>query len=414
MSRKPTGSQVKRRGRWVARVRWSENECEVCSHDRGIHVAKTPKTCAACTGCSGFRAIRQEWEKVADPNTKAVAGELVREKLRELAAGDAATPVAMTFEQLASRFLAAHVHDAIYENGVKISGMRDHAGFRSVIEKVFVPAIGRRRVDSLTRPEIEELRNARLAAPKLRGGRKVVETKGTRSLARVNREMAALRVVLNYALDLGVIARNPMTASRRSVSLVPTGAERPRDRVLTPAEEKRILAEYSKENRIRSRDYFVVALDSGMREAEMFGLRAQDVDLDAKLIRLPWEITKSKRGRTLPMSTRVLAIMRKRVRARDGAAHIFDDLSSTIVRKDFVAVRTAANVANFRMHDCRGTLATRLLQSGLSEAEIAMMTGHRFNQQHGQQSSAVLRKHYLRMTPKTLSRAIGALDDRVN
>ena len=83
----------------------------------------------------------------------------------------------MTFTELAERYKTAHVVEPIYENGVKIRGMKDWPGVKSIIEKILIPAVGPRRVASLTFPDLEELRNARLAAPKRRGGRTVVETR---------------------------------------------------------------------------------------------------------------------------------------------------------------------------------------------------------------------------------------------
>ena len=210
--------------------------------------------------------------------------------------------------------------------------------------------------------------------------------------------------------DLGVIVRNPMRGGRDR-SLVNLSAERPRDRVLTAAEETRLLKAFRAPEIVRSRDYFIVALDTGMREAEMFGLTVAAIDFEAKVIRLPWEITKTKKARIVAMSRRVKDILQARCASRSRGDRIFSDLSDTVVRKDFIAAKAAAKVEDFRMHDCRATVATRFLESGLSEAEIAMMTGHRFQRREGSAgSSPVLRKYYLRLTPQTITRAANAMD----
>ena len=418
MAKRKTGV-VKLRGRWVARVTWTREDLCRCDHQSGEHAADAARSCLRCT-CSKFAGKRKDWRQVADPNREDVAKQLLAEKLRELAreeaTGQAAAkpveiaPESLTFAQLAERYKALHVRPPEYHEGQKIRGMKDHAGVRSIIDKILIPALGARPVASLTRPDLEELRNARLDAPKLRGGRKVVETTGKRSIARVNREMATLGAILNYGIDLGVIVRNPMRGGRGR-SLVNLSAERPRDRVLTAAEEARLLKAFREPAIARSRDYFIVALDTGMREAEMFGLTVGAIDFEAKVIRLPWEITKTKKARIVAMSRRVKDILQARCASRSGGDRIFSDLSDTVVRKDFIAAKAAAKVENFRMHDCRATVATRLLESGLSEAEIAMMTGHRFQRREGSAgSSPVLRKHYLRLTPQTITRAANAMD----
>jgi integrase len=417
MARKPVGSVKRHRGKWTARVTWSRADECACSHGVGEHDVAAPRPCLACAACPRFTGKRQEWRRVAEPNSKAVAGEYVREKLRQITTGEtpsAPSPLTrLTFAQLAEKYKSAHVCAPIYENGVKLRGMNDHAGVRATIDRVLVPALGAIPIAELTHPRLEELRNARLAAPKLRGGRKVVETKGTRSIARVNREMSVLRSILHYAVDLGAIVKTPMKAGR-GCSLVVLAAERARDRVLSVSEEARLLEAWGATPIVRSRDYFIVALDTGMRTAEMFGITPADVDMAANMIRLPWEITKKKRARIVPMSSRVKAIMRRRIaeRKRETGRRVFDDLSETIVRNDFIVAKSEAAVKDFRLHDCRATVATRLLQAGLSDAEIAMMTGHRFSRQHGGAAgTTVLRKHYLRLTPKTLDRATRAIDD---
>jgi integrase len=417
MAQRKTGV-VKLRGRWVARVTWTRSDLCRCAHFSGEHAADELRPCLRCA-CAKFAGKRKDWRQVADPNREDIAKQLLAEKLRELAREegegqaaakvDAVSPASITFAQLAERYKALHVRPPEYEHGQKIRGMKDHAGVRSIIDKILVPALGGRLVVSLTRPDLEELRNARLDAPKLRGGRKIVETKGKRSIARVNREMATLGAILNYGIDLGVIARNPMRGGRGR-SLVNLSAERPRDRVLSPEEEARLLKAFREPAIARSREYFIVALDTGMREAEMFGLTVDAVDFAAKVIRLPWEITKTKRPRIVAMSRRVADVLRARCAKRGATERVFGDVSPTVVRKDFHAAKTAAKVQDFRMHDCRATIATRLLQSGLSEAEIAMMTGHRFQRRDGAGSAPVLRKHYLRLTPQTIKRAATAMD----
>jgi integrase len=366
--------------------------------------------------CERYAAKRREWRRIADPNTRAVGWELVREELRRMAGdkSERAAPGHPLFRDVAAEFIAANVCAPIYSEGVKLRGMKDHKGVAAIIERTLIPALGSRPVYQITFAELQAVRDARLTSPKLRGGKTIVETTGQRSIARVNREMSVLRAIMNFAIDSGYIARNPMTAgsSSRKRSLVVMGAERPRERVMTFEEERRLHVTYEASNARRSHNYFTVAADTGLRESEMFGLTAGDCDFTAKQIVLPWAITKSKRARTIPMSERVRAILAARCRARTPGEPVFSDLTRTIVRNDFRNVKAAANVVDLHLHDMRATVATRLLQAGISEAEIAMMTGHRMRAGGRDESATapVLRRHYLRLTPETITRAAAAID----
>jgi integrase len=293
--------------------------------------------------------------------------------------------------------------------------MNDHKGVGAIITRTLIPALGSRPVEAITFAELQAVRDARLTAPKLRGGKTTVETTGRRSIARVNREMSVLRAIMNFAIDSGYIARNPMTAgsSSRKRSLVAMGAERARERVMSFDEEKRLHTAYGASKAQRSHDYFTVAADTGLRESEMFGITAGDCDLSAKQITLPWVITKTKRSRIIPMSERVRVILEARCRTCKAAEPVFSDLTRAIVRNDFRSVKAAAGVTDLHLHDLRATVATRLLAAGVSESEIALLTGHKMRAGgRGESATApVLRKHYLRLTPETLTRASTAIDN---
>lgn len=399
---KPTGSIRKHRGRWTARVTF------------------TPPGAGK----------RVEWRRVANPhNTKAAASDILRAKLARLEAGiyddppehgdaspaPAAAPErephspALTFGDVAIRYRDQFCVPPLYENGIKLRGLKDHRGARATIDRVLVPALGARPVAELTFPELLALRDRRLDAPKLRGGKTTIEVEGKRSIARVNREMSVLRAILSFAVDLGLITRNPSSGGRGK-SLVVPAAENTRTRILTQGEEAELVKAWSTPDLVRSRDFFIVAIDTGMRSSELFGLSIADCDLAAGVFRLPWQITKTKRSRIVPMSSRVETIVRARMESRSPARLLFDDLSRTIVRDDFREAKRLAKVDDFRLHDCRATLATRLMQAGLSEREIALITGHEFRVNADSEQAPVLRSRYLRLGEETITAARTKLD----
>lgn len=418
MPRHPEGSAKRHRGRWTARVTWGDPSVCQCEDTVSVHATDKPHGCTLCP-CAKFTPKRREWRRVADPNRKDIALELAHAQAKKIRSGeftDAAPNyvprpnASPTFAEVARRFAKEHCVPPRYENGVKLSGMQDHRGVQAIIDKILVPsALGPMPIKDITFPDVETLRNARLTAPKLRGGKTVVETTGSRSIARVNREMSVARQVFGFAVELRYIDRSPMQAIGRRRSLVVASAEKARDRVLTYAEERAMLAVYS----ARSVDYFLFALDTGMRESEVRGLEVRDVDIDAGLIYVRWEIAKTKKARTLPMTNRVRAILQKRCLAlrNEPAAVLFGDVSDTLVREDFIAAKAAANVTDFQMRDCRATLSTRLKQLGMDRGDVARITGHRINRQTG--DAPVLDKHYIRDGAEVLAQAASLLNAAV-
>jgi integrase len=295
--------------------------------------------------------------------------------------------------------------EPVYQNGVKLRGLARPQLTRNIINNVLIPALGPRLLTSITFPELLALRDARLVAPKRHGGSKITEGSGPRSIATVNREMAVLVCIFSRAVEMNLIAKSP-TRARRGNSIVQLKAETPRTRVLSAKEQAAMLKVYA----ARTREAFILALHTGMRQGELLKLDAEYCDFEAGVLRLPWEITKAKKGRIIAMSPTVRTILEPR------AAHgglILADMSLWQILDDFAAAKRAAHIKDFQWRDCRATIATRLLQAGLSEAEIAQMTGHVFSHpvaDRPAEGAKILRKHYLRLDGQAIERAAKAIE----
>jgi len=120
--------------------------------------------------------------------------------------------------------------------------------------------------------------------------------KRDRSPATVNRELQVLSKVFSMAYDNGLVETNPM---RRVQKLREAPA---RERYLTDEEEKRLFAVLVG-RRAHIRSIVVVALQTGMRQGEILGLKWEQVDFDQKTIYVAH--TKTGRPRRIPMSAPV-------------------------------------------------------------------------------------------------------------
>jgi integrase len=120
--------------------------------------------------------------------------------------------------------------------------------------------------------------------------------KRDRSPATVNRELQVLSKVFSMAYDNGLVETNPM---RRVHKLREAPA---RERYLTDDEEKQLFAVLIG-RRAHLRSIVVLALQTGMRQGEILGLKWQDVDFDKETIYVGH--TKTGRPRRIPMSKSV-------------------------------------------------------------------------------------------------------------
>jgi len=117
----------------------------------------------------------------------------------------------------------------------------------------------------------------------------------------------------------------------------------------------------------------VVALGTGMRLSEQYGLRWESVDFKRKEIRL--KRTKNYSGRSIPMNSEVLAAFELlRSRVEKGIDRVF---SIDNPRKWFGTAMRAANIRSFRWHDCRHDFCSKLAMKGVNLKAIQMLAGHK-------------------------------------
>lgn len=216
--------------------------------------------------------------------------------------------------------------------------------------------------------------------------------------ATVNRYLAALRRMLNVAVrEWQVLRVNPAAAV--SALREPGG----RMRWLNDAERAALLTATAASPDPDLHLAVLVSLSTALRRGELLAIEYRDLDLDAGLLTLRAEITKTNRPRVLNLPPRVHAMLAERARGARPGDHIFPGQAERF-RKSFADACTAARLTDFRWHDLRHTAASYLAMQGASPREIAEITGH-------QTLSMVMRYTHL---SSAHSRALSArLEDRV-
>jgi integrase len=106
---------------------------------------------------------------------------------------------------------------------------------------------------------------------------------------------------------------------------------------------------------------YALALATGMRQSEMLGLQWPEVDLDAALIRVRWQL-KHEEGRWVWKQPKT-----RRSRRPLAARNIY---------RAFHSLLEIGSICRVRFHDLRHTAATLLLASRVNPKVVSEMLGH--------------------------------------
>jgi integrase len=251
-----------------------------------------------------------------------------------------------------------------------------HAGYVDVVKRRISPCIGGVQLAMLEPLHVENC----LARLKRSGA-------STRS---VRRAFEALRAALNRAVETRTILRNPCDN-------VECAKPAPRDVEPYTLDQARQLLKTSKMGRYHA--LLVLAIDAGMRQGELFGLKWDDIDLDrgALIIRRAlgevhgkpyWCEPKSKASRRRlalsPMALDALREHRKQSLAEGYAAveTVFCNADGGLLGKSnfrqrvWLPLLAKAGLPVKRFHDLRHTNAALLIELGEHPKTIQSRLGH--------------------------------------
>ena len=113
-----------------------------------------------------------------------------------------------------------------------------------------------------------------------------------------------------------------------------------------------------------------IALMTGMRQGEQFGLTWHRVDLDNATVRL--NKTKNGKPRFVRLNTRALVVMRALRELSLHAGRVFANQEPYW----FSHAVQEAGIADFHWHDLRHTFASRLVMAGVDIRTVQELLGH--------------------------------------
>jgi integrase len=248
---------------------------------------------------------------------------------------------------------------------------RDKDSWRSDVARAqyLTDFLGDRPAGSITQADVDEYRAFRLGqseSPRHRGRRR----RGPPSPASLDRELAQLKRMLNYAVECGWLASNPIA----KVKLL----NKPNVRRVTIDE-----ATFSKLYEVADpalKPIILTAYDTGMRKGEILNLRWSQLDLREGAVKLSAEDTKTNFPRTVYLTARVVETL-KAIPRRLGTEYVFVNPETGTrwedARKLYRRACRRLGLGHLWFHDLRRSFVTNARRRGVPESVCMRMSGHR-------------------------------------
>lgn len=181
----------------------------------------------------------------------------------------------------------------------------------------------------------------------------------------VNRDLEALRHMLFWAVDEGLLLANPL-------SRLPMIRERRTPRVmLTVIEEDLLLAAAAP----HLRSIIIAALDAGMRRGEILSQRWEHVDFTRRVLYVTKSKTPGGEAREIPLTGRLFADLYARRKA-EGIVFTFDNQPISRIKTAWKGALRRAGLRYVRFHDLRHAFNTRLMEAGVIQEIRKSLMGH--------------------------------------
>lgn len=186
-----------------------------------------------------------------------------------------------------------------------------------------------------------------------------------------NRVLSLVRTMFKLAIAWGLY-RGESPASH--ISMFP---ERSRDRFIQPHELPKLYTALKEEPNPYIKTAFMMCLLTGARRSEVLSAQWSDVDLDARVWRIPQ--TKSGQWHILPLPKPLVQILAELPRVlgnpyiftgRHGKGHLKN------ISKAWGKIRDEAGIPDVRIHDLRRSLGSWLAGSGISLNIIGKILNH--------------------------------------
>lgn len=224
------------------------------------------------------------------------------------------------------------------------------------------------------------------------------------SKATTNRDLTGIKAVLSKAVEWHLLNAHPLAGVKPSK--VTTGNV---VRYLSKGEEKRLRGALAKREASRRghresgnnwckerggdgrplwpADGFtdhlmpmvLVAMNTGLRRGELFGLRWADVNLASKVLTVTADTAKSQKIRHVPLNAEALDALKRWKKQSNGDGLAFPSPGGgrfDNIQSSWEALTSDAKLVDFRFHDLRHDFASKLVMAGVDLNTVRELLGH--------------------------------------
>lgn len=247
--------------------------------------------------------------------------------------------------------------DDFVEERERFIGKRTMANYKSMWNSK-LSKLANKRLSDITSDDLKLLH------------RKISETAGNYT---GNHCIVLLRTIYNYAIkEERYDGKNPANA-------VKLNKKEARVRYLEHAELKRFMEALETYNNETARDVILMLLYTGVRKTNVFEMRWCDIDMDAKIWKIPQ--TKTDKNVTIALVEPAIELLKRRQLNAD-SEWVFSSAYSQSghiveIKRAFATIIKKANITNFRVHDLRHTLGTYLVANGADAFMVKRALTHK-------------------------------------
>ena len=265
----------------------------------------------------------------------------------------------LTFDELFENYLNKH---AKYKNR---TWKKDEGRYKYYLEK----PLGHKRHSEITKSEIAIIQAGITKQPAK--GKKDIEGKPKlKSGTTANRILDLVSAIFSWGMESGLCDVNPAKGVKRN-------SVHSRDRFLQKDELPRFFESLNRETNVTIRDYVLLSLLTGARQANVLAMRWDEISFERK----EWRIPRTKNGdpQTVMLIDEVVRVLN--ARRDNGSLFVFPGTGITghLVepKKGWARILKSAGIENLRLHDLRRTLGSWQAKTGASLIIIGKSLNHK-------------------------------------